>query len=132
MNVSKPRSPRPKCQRRDSRAWKELLRRHGGHRPAFIARQRERGRLGGILSGEVRRDRSAEIDWTICAYRHSGISVRQTAARLGVGRGKIQHVLKRDYDAWVDANARLRDGWPAHLVAAVTGIYIPPSAVTRR
>lgn len=127
MNASYDRSPRPKCQRRDSRAWRELLRRHGGHDPAFIEKQRERGRAGGFLSGVVRRERSAAVDWAICAHRHQGISVRQIAALLGVGRGKVQHVLKRDYDAWVVADARLRDGWPPHLVTAVTGVIVPPS-----
>ena len=85
---------RPVVERRDSRAYQALL--TIIDRETWIERQRERGRLGGILSGRVRRERTADIDAAICRARRAGMSQRQIAQALGVTRTKVRWVIARD------------------------------------
>ena len=93
---------RPWVERRDSRAYQALLTLID--REAWLARQRERGRKGGILSGQIRRERTADIDAAICRARRAGLSQRQIAHALGVSRDKVRWVLARDGEGGEGAN----------------------------
>ena len=66
-------------------------------RAGLAVRQAERGKRGGVASGESRRSRAAERDAEIEGIRREeGLSQRAIAARVGVSRDLVRWVLSRD------------------------------------
>lgn len=68
----------------------------GWHRPPWIARQAARGRLGGIMSGQARRERTRDRDEAIVAAVASGQSKRAVAKVYGLNEGTVRHIVARE------------------------------------
>lgn len=65
--------------------------RAGRHHPRFLANQRRKGHL----SGERRREATAERDAAILAAREAGLSLRAIAGIHGISRNAVHHVVNR-------------------------------------
>ena len=68
----------------------------GWHRPPWIARQAARGRLGGIMSGQARRERTRDRDEAIVAAVASGQSKRAVAKVYGLNEGTVRYIVARE------------------------------------
>ena len=68
-----------------------------GHSPKWIARQATRGQKGGIKRGENLRAKNATRDALIvAAHVRDGVSQRDLAAKYGLTRAGVRHILQRD------------------------------------
>ena len=68
----------------------------GWHRPRWIARQAARGRLGGVMSGQARRERTRDRDEAILAAVAGGQSKRAVAKLFGLNEGTIRYIVARE------------------------------------
>ena len=68
----------------------------GWHRPRWIARQAAWGRLGGVMSGEARSERTRDRDDAILAAVAGGQSKRAVAKLFNLNEGMIRYIVARE------------------------------------
>ena len=64
--------------------------------PRKVVRKPPYQKLSGIWSGEARRDRTEGRDRLICQLKEEGMSHREIAKEVGLSRGGVEHVLRRE------------------------------------